>query len=251
MAKIKTLKTIKDIKALEVPTNVTEKYVPIYTTELIEALKPEFKFISGVNFGYKDSKHYVDLNNEKGDRIRIYNSFNGSLALRIYYVSDNLQFSLVDGDRIVHRGDKARNASDKDFLTEVKEAIINSIDNTKTLKTNLEKIEIDLNSDLADEIKKAVSGYTVYQYNRNKDTKFDFVNYVDEVAKKAKENGNPLSVYKYINLTVKNFVDGNFGYKDEKGNVKSGRKVNSSFVKVTVYNSLTKVLEDKLPEYLI
>jgi len=253
MTKIVTLNTIKDIKMLEVPTGVSEKYVPILTSKIIETLAPEFTFKLGVKFG-KDSKHYVDLISKDNERIRIYNSFNGSLALRIYLVSEEIQFNLVDNDRIIHRGEKARNASNKEFLTEIKDAIVNSIKNIKTLKTNLEKLEINLKSDLAEEIKNAISKDSIYHYNKtkDKDNKFEFVNYVDTVAEKAKENGNPLSVYKYINLSIKNFLDGNFGYKNIKtGNIKAGRKRASIFLKVKIYNNITKILEDKLPEYLI
>ena len=75
MKDYKTIKTLNDIKNIEIVTGVSEKYVPIYTSELVKTLEPEFKLESGYAFGYGNkgntgsSKHYVDLVSTKPYRL--------------------------------------------------------------------------------------------------------------------------------------------------------------------------------------
>lgn len=249
-----TLKNLSELKNIErISKEVSDKYVPIYTSELVEVLKPEFTFLSGFTFGSNTTKHGVTLKNKSGDKIRIYNSFDGTLAFRVYYVTESLNFSLLDNNRVVHRGDKARNISDKEHLNEIKDSIIKAIPNVKKLQTKLKTLKINTESKIAKVIKAAVfKGRADYYKYKIKDESYEFVNYVDTVAEKAKENGNPLSIYAYINLTVKNFIDGNYGIKHGKtGNVKGGRKVKTAFMKICIINDLTKAIEKNLVEYFI
>jgi len=245
--------SIDQIKMFETPTGVSDKYIPIYTSELIKFLEPEFNFESGIKIG--KTSHYIDLIKfDKSERIRIYNSFDGSLALRIYLISDDLHLNIIDNDRIIHRGERAKNitAQNEKTLQEIKDSILSIIPNTKMLVSNLKNIKIDINSEIVKEIKKVFTECKLSKQYKQGKTHFEFVNYVDIIAKKAKENNNPLSIYQYINLNLKNFFDGNYGIKDIKtGNVKSGRKMNSAFGKLIIINKINKMIIEKLPEYYI
>ena len=255
MKKDFVLKNLKDVKAIEnVSPQVSERYIPIYTTELIEALAPEFEFVSGYKFGGgKSPKHYVTLKNKDNDEIRIYNSFDASLAFRAYLVSDDIQFSFVDENRVVHVGDKARSLSDEETITDIKEAIVNAIPNIKLLKTKLKNIEVDVDSDLAEKIKEAISKGALYYYKRSKKSQdYEFVNYTDEVVKTLQEKGKKVSIYSYINLSIKNFIEGNYGYRNTKTKALSGgRPVKSVTNRIAILNSIAKLLEVDFFEYLI
>jgi hypothetical protein len=209
--------------------------------------------VSGYRYGSTTSKHYVNLVNDDGDNIRIYNSFDGSLALRVYLTADEFQFNLVSDHRVIHRGDKARNVNDINHLYEIKESILRTIPNMKELKVNLSKTKIDLDSELTELINESVSKRKLYYLEQTaKKGKFQFINYTSVVAEKMEKNGKPLSIYNYINLTIKNFLDGHYGIKDVKtGFVKAGRKTNSPFAEIRILNDITKAIEEKLPEYLI
>jgi hypothetical protein len=256
------LNNIKEVQAIEkVSPKVSERYVPIYTSELIEALAPEFEFVSGYKFGRgTGSKHYVTLKNKDNDYIRIYNSFDASLAFRAYLVSDDIQFSIIDENRVIHTGDKARSLGDKDHIQEIKEAIIKAIPNTKLLSSKLKDTEIDLDSEIADKIKEAISKKRLYSFKRSqkrskkveKDADYEFVNYTDDVVKKLQDAGKNISIYSYINLSIKNFLQGNYGIKNTKTQVvSSGNPVKSVTVRLIITNNVTKVLEKDCFEYLI
>jgi hypothetical protein len=260
------LNNIKEVQAIEkVSPKVSERYVPIYTTELIEALAPEFEFVQGYKFGRgTGSKHYITLKNKDNDCIRIYNSFDASLAFRAYLVSDDIQFSIVDENRVIHTGDKARSLGDKDHIQEIKEAIIKAIPNTKLLSSKLKDTEIDLDSEIADKIKEAISKYKMYHYIRSKkrtkkaekdvdvDVDYEFVNYTDDVVKKLQDAGKNISIYSYINLSIKNFLQGNYGIKNTKTQVvSSGNPVKSVTNRIIITNNVAKVLEKDYFEYLI
>jgi len=253
-----TEKTLKDIEV--VSGDVSKKYVPIYTSEIVESLKPEFEFDYGYKFGDKSSKHYVQLKNKDEDIIRIYNSFDRSFALRIYFITDDLQFPLVDNGRIVHIGEKAKKIED---FKDLKKEILKSIPAIKELKANLENEIVDLDSEIIAEINRTIPFEVIYraEYNLRKrkgDTKSKFEvkfdNYVDTVAKKAAENGNPLTVYQYLNLSIKNFIDGNYGLihvLNNKETKKSGKKITSPFSRVLALFRINNKLQEVLPEYFI
>lgn len=258
MRKDFSIGSLKALKAIEVPDGVSDKYVPIYTSKLVEVLKPEYKFAKGYRFGSKTSKHFIDLvptdsDKNSNEKIRIYNSFDGSFALRVYFVSENFQYNIVDNDRVVHVGEKARTISEEDNLKELKESIINAVPNVRLLKAKLENIPVDLNSEFTKTIKDVLSGGTLYYFKRQqKDENYVFVNYVDDVAKLAEKNGNPLSIYAYINLSIKNFIDGNFGFRHTKTNeLKGKRAINSPLSKVQILNAIAGVLEEEFVEYMI
>jgi hypothetical protein len=258
------LNTVEDVKSIEnVALKVSDRYVPIYTTDIIEALAPEFEFVTGYKFGRgKSTKHYVTLKNKDNDQIRIFNSFDASMAFRAYLVSDDIQFSLVDDNRVVHVGDKARSLGDKDAITDIKESIINAIPNMKLLSSKLQDVEVDVDSDIAQKIKEAISKKTLYYYNRSKtkaakaaktdEVKYEFVNYTDEVVKGLQEKGKKVSIYTYINLSVKNFIEGNYGFRHPKTKVLSGgRPIKSVTNRISITNRVAKVLEKDFFEYLI
>ena len=254
--------TEKTLRNIERPSaNVSDKYVPIYTSHIVEALKPEFSFDYGYQFGKTSSKHYVQLKNKDQDVIRVYNSFDRTFALRIYFISDDLQFPLVDQGRVVHIGEKARNVED---LKELKAEILKSIPAIKELKAKLQDEKVTkLDTEIIKEINKIIPEDVLYrtEYNiRNRkgdkksDLKLEFVNYVDTVAKKAQENGKPLSLYNYINLSVRNYVDGNYGIKQTyKGveTLKGGRKIVSPFTRTRTLFRINNQLQEVLPEYFI
>jgi hypothetical protein len=243
------LNTINDIKVIETPTNVTDKYVPIHTTDIIKALEPEFNFVKGVHFG--KTKHYVILENEDKDRLVIYNSFNGSLALRIFLhpkgtnTTDSVHISLLDEGRVIHKGDKAKYVVEE--LENIKKSIKESLPKKKELILKLQNAK--LTPELQAKISEAVSKEVLLNY-KMRNIKAEFVNYTDVLVEKTKEKGGYLTVLTYLNLSIKNLIDGNYGIKiDDK--TKGGRKTTSVFNRLKITNHVNDVLKEEFPEYFV
>lgn len=242
------LKSIEDVERIEKLGNVSERYVPIYTSELIKFLEPEFKFVSGYKFGGVSSKHYVILENEDGDKIKIYNSFDRSFALRIYLASGDVHFSVLDDYRVIHVGEKARLLGDKDHLKDIKESILKGIPVKKMMINKLKTVEVQ--EDIQEAINKLIAKDKIYHMNRKKECDYKYINPVDEIVKKLKENGKKMSIYDYINLSITNFLDGNYEIEG-CGEIKKGRKNKSVFYKVQTINKISQMIEKDFIEYLV
>jgi len=242
------LNSIEDVEGIERVSNVSEKYVPIYTSDFIRVLEPEFKFLYGKKFGGVSSKHYVVLENKDGDRIVVYNSFDRTLAFSVQLISDEIQFSILDEKRVIHIGERARLIGDTDYLKEIKESILKSIPNRKLLFNKLKNTEIQ--PDIQKAINDVIAKDKIYHMNRKKECDYKYINPVDSIAKTLKENGKKMSTYDYINLSIKNFLDGNYEIEG-CGEIKKGRKNKSVFYKINTINRISKMIEKDFIEYLV
>jgi hypothetical protein len=234
--------TEENIESVEtISPKVSRIYVPIWTSEIVKAFKPEFELVNGYRMNLSSTKHYVSLANKKGDVIRIYNSFDRTWAFSAYYVTDGIQFPIITDGRIVHKGDKAKSISD---IAEIKDAILSYVPKAKELAQKLKDFEIT--DEMAGVIKDTIFKDTLKRVKE--DAEID--PYSDIVVKRLKENGENVSIYSYIKITLKNYIDGNYGIKTEK-RLRKGRKLSSAFGEVKVVNALTKALTEKYPEYFI
>lgn len=229
------LDTIKAVENIQVVSpRVSKKYVPIMSTDVIKALSPEFTFKGGMKFVRGRSKHFIDLENKAGDQIRVYNSFDRSLALRASLISNGLVIDLGI-DRLIHMGKRAKDFTET--LENTKSDIIENIVTTKVMvnKLNSEKITKEMAKDISDIIfakvmKKGATGYT---------------NYADILM----ENKD-ISIASYVKVTLRNYFSGNYTYT-KKGQKKEGQKKDSMLAKVKVENKLMAFLEDAYLEYFL
>jgi hypothetical protein len=235
----KVLKTIDDLKKIEVISgNLTDRYVPIFTSELIEELG--FKYLKGYQLG--KTKHVVDVESPNGI-IRIYNSYDGTLAFRSYIV-DDIQIPLTD-DRVIHMGERAREFKD---IKHIKDIILNSIPNAKMIETKL-NIPVDLDSEIVAKIKETIFSDKMRYYTKRGKTP-EFVCYVDDVVKKLQENGKEVTLKTYIKMCIDNYIEGNYGIKFGD-NIKPGKKVRSSFQKIKFVDKISKLINTEYIEYLV
>jgi len=236
---IKKLTTLnkEEVKLIEhVNENVSDKYVPIFTSELIDLLEPEFQFDSGMRVKQTETGHYVDLK-KANDTIRIYNSFDRSMALRVHLVSDGISIPLGI-DRLIHRGEKASNFQEE--FKAAKQDILDAVIVAKTFKDHLD------NTIATKEIAKAITESIFVMGSRKKDNKdiTDIVNYADLLLDQN------ISVSKYINISIRSYLKGEYNYT--KNDVKmSGKPKRSVLGIIHLENRLVKTLEEKFPEYFL
>ncbi len=231
---VRTL-TLEELKQIEVVSpNVSDKYVPIYTSDIIEILKPEFEFIEACQFVKGTNKHYADLINKDGDIIRIYNSYDRKLALSVSLVSDNINIDLGI-NRLIHIGGKAKEFTK--LLEETKDDINESITTTKIAMAKFKTIP------MSDKYTKIISDAVFYKEVNKKDF-VSYTNYTDLLIK------NKISVYEYIRISIDNFYEGNYTitYGDKKS---KGRSTNSTLRKLKVENKVMKVLTINFPEFFL
>jgi hypothetical protein len=227
----------------QVSGKLSDKYVPIKTSELVKALEPEYQFTDGYRFaGNGSTRHYVDLKSDD-TTIRIYNSFDGSLALRAYITSGGLQFSLFKDTRVIHRGQGALEVYN---VQEVKEQILNAVPVAQEMINKLSTM------DVTEEIQEIVNEAVFKEQKARIKYDAEFVNYVDEAKKMLEENGKTMSTYAYINRTINNYLKGDYGvkYKD-KNTLRAGRPIKSPYSRITLVSVVEKALTEKMPEYFI
>ncbi len=228
--------SIEGLKAFEqISPKVSSKYVPIYSTELVETLAPEFTLVKAVKICDSSSMHYTDMISQEGDHIRFYNSFNRSLAFRMSLITSDGLIVGLGSDRITHIGKNAKNLIDD--TVEYKKSIIESITNAKILAKTLktENIKANLARVISDIIFKNIIEKKGFQ---------GYGNLVDVLLEQD------ISITDYINKTIKNFLGGNYTYT-VNGVKKIGRPNRSTYKKVIIETSLIKFLENEFPEYFI
>ncbi len=225
--------TVDEIKAFEIVSDkVSDKYVPIYSTDLIEILSPEFELVQAKRTTTSLTSHFVDMVNKDGDRLRIYNSYDGTLAFRMSLFTGTYGIDLGT-DRVIHRGKTAKSL--KTILEESKQDILNSVKTAKKIKTKLSELDVDK------ETAKNISN-TVFLH-RTKQKGFEkYTNYVDILVEKTN-----ISIDKYINMTVDKYINGDYTYV-ENGKKKNGRKANSTLLKIRIENSIISNLMSEYPE---
>jgi len=237
MRKVIRLETTEDVKMIEtVSKRVSKKYVPIMSTELIALMEPEFKFVGGTQIRKGSTKHYIDLDSGD-DHLRIYNSYDRTMALRVNLVSDGMVIPL-GVDRLVHIGQKA-----KDFtveFTEAKDEIKEAIKTAKLtdffLKDNV--ITVELAKTLTEAIFQHGTGKKINQGIT------DIRNFTDILIDQK------ISIKKYITLSVRAFLTGEYTYI-KNGKKLNGRKKEGIMRKVKIENRVIKALTDEYPEYFL
>ena len=228
------LNNINDVKKIEnISGNVSEKYVPIFTSDVIDIMEPDFIFVGGVKWHKNTTQHYIEMK-RGNDFIRIYNSFDRTAAFRMFYKGE---ISIDLGiDKLVHRGKKA--ASFKDVLEESKEEIVEAIDRTKNGIAQLGQIQVTL------ELQKKISDVIFGKYLKKKGFQ-EYTNYVDSIVEQK-----GMSVLSYIKSTIANYNKGLYTVTI-KGVKKEGREKKSLFTKLKLEGKVNKFLLSEYPELFL
>lgn len=139
-----SFKSRKELERFErISSRVSKKYVPIYSTKLVESLEPQFKYI-GVNpysrTGNNGSRHYITMSCGESLLLRIENSFDGTLALRISFQYNNFVFGFI---RQVHIGKNAIDMSTTNEISEIYKSALKYVDTLSAIKfTKEEQLQI-------------------------------------------------------------------------------------------------------------
>ena len=230
------------LKSFEVVSNnVSNKYVPIFSSQIVAAMAPEFEFLEFQKYFGKRTPHSVTLQNTvTGEVIKIFNSYDGTMALRMFYVEGNLPIDL-GVERLIHRGEKAKDF--KESIEDAKFAIIDAVETAKTLNQALE------NTKVTKKQQKRITEVVFSRVLKRKGVN-EVTNYVDVLVETAGERGNEFSIKKYILGSIKEFIDGNYTYV-QNGVKKNGRKINSAFGKLEIENEVVQMIEDEFVEVLL
>ncbi len=230
---------VAELTAFEkVDGRVSAKYVPIYTSAVIEALSPEFTLDYGCKIFKTWSAHYVDLKNDKNETLRIYNSYDRRWAFSMSIIdSDGFRVN-VGLDRIVHIGAKAKEFNEE-FLSN-KQYILDAIENAKVFSTTLKgtKVQPDLAKKITDIIFRKTISTKGFQ---------TLTNDADILLTNTK---NGMSVSVYITATLKAFEKGNYTYT-VSGVKKIGGKTKSVFNRTQTESLIMDLVEEEFMEYLL
>ena len=228
------LVTVEDVKKIEkVSKNVSEKYVPIFTSDVIDIMEPDFVFVGGVKWHKNTTQHYIEMK-RGNDFIRIYNSFDRTAAFRMFYKGEvSIDLGI---DKLVHRGKKA--ASFKEILENSKDEIVEAIDRTKNGIVQLNQIQV------TPELQNKISDVVFGKYLKKKGFQ-SYTNYVDSIVE---EKG--MSVLSYIKSTIANYNKGLYTVTI-KGVKKEGREKKSLFTKLKIEGKVNKFLLSEYPELFL
>jgi len=223
------LNTIEKLKKIEKQSgNTTDKYIPIYTSKIIEDLEPEFKFITGIQYHPGSSRHQVILRYENND-ILIENSFDGKRSFRFSFLSNRFIIPLKL-DKVVHRGSNAKELT-HDLLIN-KTEIIKSIENAKKLVYHFQSTKIPK------KIKNKIFSIVFEKHLKNKN--------VDITIAKSYN-----TIFSYTETIVDRFLEGEYYLIDNKSKIKKGRKIKSKFAEIVLINRIYKTLKSEHPEIFI
>ncbi len=229
--------TVEGIKSFEVLSPKCSKiYAPIYSSEIVKILAPEFKLLTACKWYKNSSKHYVDLTNDKGDHIRIYNSYDRTLSFRMGLVNDNFSVDL-GAHRVVHKGETAKELTEK--IKEHKQDILDAVETQKELISKFKKTPVT--EEMAVKISDAI-----FEVHRKKKGFQEYRNYIDT----SRELNGKMTVYHYINASIGHYIDGNYTITIN-GKKKNGRKVNSVLSRINLELKVMKMLKDEFLEYFL
>jgi len=238
VTKYSTFDTIEELEAFEVIAgNVSEKYVPIYTSEIIKILEPEFKFVSGEKYYNFNSAHTVFLENTDGTKIAISNSYDRTRAFSAFLVHDEIRIPL-NLDRQIHLGGEAALLTEN--FRENKNEFFIAIEHAKRVVKNLQDTEIpeDLKEEIVDIVYAIPKGRKAF-------IELDLI-----IADNYK------SVYSFINTCISRYISGEYNLVLEAKNkdgelIRKGSKLTSRFVKLQVTNAIYTHLFKTMPELFI
>lgn len=219
----------------KVSPKVSDKYVPIFTSKVIQNLSPEFEFKSGLKFSNANSQHMVYLKYDNQTDIAIANSFDRSRAFSVHLVSNNIHIPL-DLDRQIHVGEHAASLTENFKIN--KSEVVDAIKHAKSIVFKLQRtpaidrIKTDIINIVFDTPMKR-KGFAELDFKIDRDVK---------------------TVYTYINAAVDTYIKGEYHIALEKNGkdiIRKGVKINSRFKKICIMNSIYKYIEKELPEVLI
>jgi hypothetical protein len=220
------IKTLDGLINLErVSNKVSEKYVPIYTTDIIESLEPEFKFSHAykLNNGTAHAAILVTFRfNEDGDNILIENSYDRTRAFRLSFLKNSFIIPL-DLDKVVHIGDRAKDI--ETHFAENKENILEALKNAKEIVHYLQVTKIP--KKIKNDIKNIVFEN---QIKSGKEIDITIASSYD-------------SIFTYTETLIDRFVNGEY-HTIKDGKVRKGRKVKSNFRKLQLTNKIYKYLKE-------
>jgi len=226
--------TLEDLKTFErISNKVSKKYVPILSSDIIDALAPEFSFVGGTKFYKYSTSHNIRLYNAELDTEIVFeNSYDRSRALVFSVVVDGV-FLPINIDRIVHIGQYA-----KAFVSDTvvnKEAIIEGIKNTTDLVVTLKETKA------TKEFKTAIEGYVFGIQSKRK----GFQGYKLNIASRYKKN-----VYDYATRLTNDFLEGNYTVTIN-GVEKQGTRNGDKFERTRISNKIVKFLKEEYIEIFV
>ena len=227
---------INDIKAFEkVSPLVTKKYVPIFTSEIIELLKPEFELVEVKRFGKATSAHYADFISKDGIQLRIYNSYDRELALRVNLLADGMLIPL-GVERLVHMGQNAKN-----FTKEFKDAKKEIIDAVQTAKD----IDTFLKGHIISEAMAKKFTEVIFKLPKNREA-VSIKNPVESIVGKM-----DVTLKEFIKKSIVNYLRGEYQYTNKEGKTLKGPKQGTLLARVIVENRVIKEIDEQFPELFI
>jgi len=226
--------TIEDLKTFErISNKVSKKYVPILSSDIIDALAPEFTFVGGTKFYKYSTSHNIFLHNEETNTTIVFeNSYDRSRALVFSVVVDGVYLP-ISIDRIVHIGQYAKSFVDDTIVN--KEAILEGIKNTNNLVVTLKETKV------TKEFKKAIEGYVFDIQSKRK----GFQGIKLDISPYYKRN-----LYTYITRLTNEFLEGNYTVT-VNGTEKKGTRNGDKFERTRISNKIVKYLKEEYIELFI
>jgi hypothetical protein len=228
MRKFSEIEKLKDFE--RVSGAVSEKYVPIYTSKIVEALK-DWEFIDGIRYTKGRTFHSVKLK-KNDDYIIIDNSFDRSRAFSFKLVAGNTYIPL-GLNRVIHRGEGAGKINDE--IAENPEAINEAVKNAKLIANKLDRIPA------TETFKKAIID-TVFEKTKNAKN-FDELDLIIGYSYDT--------VKKYVDTVVDRYIDGEYYIVKTDGKIRKGRKIKSKYREVEVKNKVFKTIIKEYPELIV
>lgn len=211
---------VKDFE--KVSSSLSEKYVPMKTSEYIATFEPMFEFSKARQYRKGSSAHYVELN--KGEDINVYieNSFDGTLSMRIAFRFQDFIFGKV---RQIHKGIPAVNMnSNKSDIVKLYDQASRTTDSMR--ETDFTKEEKDMICEVALAVKSKKSKFV-------KGITYDTKNGLD-----------------FVVTLLSDIREGNLEYKTAKG-WRPLRETKSQMTMVEISNAIWGVIHKKFPEFYI
>lgn len=229
------LDTIEQVASTEVVSDkVSEKYVPIFTTSIIDIMTPEFKFSHGIQYCKSTSLHTVYLTNGE-DTIAVTNSYDRTSALRFSFMLDGLHIPL----NLEYQKHIGQNASSLvEDLEAYKPAILEALELAKIAEKNLKATHIP------ESFKKVIKDEIFKDTMKNK----NFVRLELNIGESYD------TFYKYIDTIVNRFNEGDYfvtSFSNNGTKTRNGMKIKSRFRKLQVVNKINKLLLEEYPEIFV
>lgn len=235
-SKVQIITDENELETFEnVSPKVSNKYVPIYTSEIVRDLAPEYTFVEAVRYCTYNTMHSVLLKNDEGDAIVIDNSYDRTRAFSLHYSIGKFNIPL-NLERQVHIGENAKHLVED--LTLNKADIKVAIENAKIIAQNLKETHI------IDKFKTDIINIVFKQITSRK-------NFVELDLDIADSYDN---FFDFINTVVDRYYKGEYHIvkKTAKGeSIKKGRVIKSRFSKLKITNKIHKYLVESAIELFV